>query len=276
VATLRSGGVEIYYELHGTRGEPVVLVHGYTGDSTDWRQQVAALAPDHRVLVMDHLGHGRSQAPSDRSLYTIERMVADVEALIDHVGFDRYHLVGHSMGGAIAQEIALAQTGRLLSLVLEDTGPDFGVMRHEGVARIFQAGFKIAEERGMAAVASFTGVRPAPHKKPERAEEERKRLSNMSVDAFVAAWGALTRWPGTRERAHEIKAPTLVIYGELDQGLIAGSRWLAETIPGARLEIVPEAGHSPQDERPDLFNAALLRHLRRNADRLGSRASTGG
>ena len=61
------------------------------------------------------------------------------------------------------------------------------------------------------------------------------------------------------------RVPTLVIYGELDAGVREGSKWLAEAIPGARLECIPEAGHAPQDERPELFNAALARHLRRFA-----------
>lgn len=258
-------GFEMYYEQHGTGGEPLVLVHGYTGDVSDWRHQIADFAPTHRVLVMDHRGHGRSGAPADRDGYTVERMADDVEALVAHVGLDRYHLVGHSLGGMVAQEIALRSGERLLSLTLEDTSYDFAIGRNETVRRLVDARLRLAEEQGMEAVARLPGPPPPPHQTPERIAEERARLARMAVDGFAGAWQALCRWPGTETRAHAIRTPTLVIHGELDAVLIPGSTWLAETIPGARLEVVPEAAHCPQYERPDVFDAALRRHLARNA-----------
>ncbi len=257
----RLDGFEIYYERHGAQGEPLVLVHGYTGDISDWQHQIAGFEATHRVLVMDHRGHGRSGAPRDRASYTVESMAGDVEALAAQVGLDRYHLVGHSLGGMIAQEIALRRGERLLSLTLEDTLHDFAIGRSEPVRRIFDARLRLAEEQGMAAVARLPAPPRPPHHPPERFAQEQARLARMPLDGFVGGWQALCRWPGTQQRAHAIRTPTLVIHGELDAPVIAGSRWLAEAIPGARLEIVPEAGHSPQLERPELFNAALRRHL---------------
>src|SRR5262245_53990577 len=93
-------GVDLYYELHGSAGEPLVLVHGFTGDMTDWRHQIRDLAGTFHLLVLDNRGHGRSHAPVEESAYTIEQMAEDVEALAAHVGFSRFHLLGHSMGGA--------------------------------------------------------------------------------------------------------------------------------------------------------------------------------
>jgi 3-oxoadipate enol-lactonase len=263
IATL--GDVGIHYELHGSRGDAMVLVHGFTGDSSDWRQQVGVFSKTHRVLVMDHRGHGRSQAPVERSAYTIERMTDDLETLLAQLGLARFHLVGHSMGGAIAQEIALRDPGRLHSLTLADTGPGFEVMRSPAVSQLFEAGFRLAEAQGMGALAKLTGAHPPPHKRPTRIEEERERLARMALPAFIGAFHALAQWQGTRSRAHALAAPTLVIHGELDAGVLEGSQWLAATIPGAVLASIPEAGHSPQDERPELFNAALARHLTRHS-----------
>lgn len=261
----RVNGVNIYYELHG-RGEPLVLVHGYTGDITDWRFQIPEFASTHRVLVFDHRGHGRSEAPADRSAYTIEQMAADVEALADRVGFAHYHLLGHSMGGAVAQEVALRSPARLRSLTLHDTGDRFDLSGNDAVAAFIASRHKLAEEQGMAAVAEMPApVPPPPHMPPERQEETKRRLAAMSVDGFIGAWQALASWPGTRERARDIAAPTMVIYGDLDVPLIEPAKRLASTIPGAVLEVVPQAAHSPQYERPELFNAALRRHLARNA-----------
>jgi 3-oxoadipate enol-lactonase len=256
-------GARLYYELHGNVGDPVVLVHGYTGDLGDWRHQVAALAPDHRVLVMDHRGHGRSSAPADRASYTIERMADDVEELARHAGFDRYHLVGHSMGGMVAQEIALRAAERLLTLTLEDTGPDFPVGRVAAIQELFAARVALGEREGMAAVAALPLPPPPPHQPAERVVEERERLARMAVDGYAGAWRALCRFAPPRERVRAIRTPTLVVQGELDRMVAEGSRWLADNVPGAVFETIPEAGHSPQFERPDLFNAALRRHFAR-------------
>ena len=260
-------GFEMYYELHGASGEPLVLVHGYTGDISDWEHQISAFAASHRVLVMDHRGHGRSGAPRDRASYTIERMAGDVEALAAHAGFERYHLVGHSLGGMVAQEIALRSAQRLLTLTLEDTMHDFAIGRSEPVRAYFAARVRLAEEQGMQAIAALPAPPRPRHHPRERFAHERARLARMPVDGFAGAWEALCRWPGTAQRAHAIRTPTLVIHGELDAVVAAGSRWLAEAIPGARLEVVPEAGHSPQLERPEVFNAALLRHVTEPAGR---------
>jgi pimeloyl-ACP methyl ester carboxylesterase len=249
-------------------------MHGYTGDTSDWRFQIAAFGPTHRVLVMDHRGHGRSAAPADRASYTIEQMSLDAEALITHAGYDRYHLVGHSMGGAIAQEIALRSPERLLSLTLHDTGCFFDPSPDSDFAKYARYRNRIAEEQGMAALAAL----PSPFKKPPffpegREEETRERLARMSADAFIGAGLGLRSWPGTKERLAGLRVPTMVIYGELDAPMLVKSAlYMGETIPGAVLEMVPQAAHCPQEERPELFNTALRRHLDRNAARVATAA----
>src|SRR3990172_1066984 len=107
-------GVKLHYELHGDTGQPLVLVHGYTGDITDWRHQIPAFSPSFRVLIADNRGHGQSEAPADRSAYSVEQMAADIEALTEQLGLDCFHLLGHSMGGAVVQQIPLNNPHPLL------------------------------------------------------------------------------------------------------------------------------------------------------------------
>jgi pimeloyl-ACP methyl ester carboxylesterase len=262
----RINGIDIYFERHGDAGDPLVFIHGHCGETPDWRFQIEAFAPTNRVLVMDNRGHGKSEAPKDRTAYSIEQMASDAEALAIEVGFERYHLVGHSMGGAVAQEIALGSPGRLLSLTLEDTAPSFDMARNEVVAKISAMRNEIAEKQGMAALAAIPSPFPRPpHKSEERVVEEAQILARMSVDGFIGSFAGLTTWPGTVDRLASNVTQTLVIYGEVDYPLIEASKRLAKLSPAAVLEAIPEAGHAPQLERPELFNAALRQHLERAA-----------
>lgn len=268
---MKLNGVEIYHELHGDSGEPLVLVHGYTGDVTDWRHQIEAFSSSHRVLVLDNRGHGRSSAPADRSVYTVDRMADDLEALVDALGLERYHLVGHSMGGAIAQEMALRSPERLLSLTLHATSYSFdldsALEKDPRISPYLEYRRRVAETDGMAAVANMPKLaEPPPHQKPERVVEKDARLAAMSVDAFLGAWEGLVAWEGTEKRIGGVRGPALVLYGEMDAPLIVeGCSRLVELIPQARVEVIPEAGHQPQEERPELYNAALRAFLAANA-----------
>jgi pimeloyl-ACP methyl ester carboxylesterase len=260
-------GVNLYYELHGDSGEPLVLVHGYTGDISDWRHQIPEFSRTHRVLVLDERGHGKSEAPGDRSVYTIPEMSQDVEALVEQVGFERFHLVGHSMGGGVVQEVALHSPQRLLSLTLHDTMSRFNLNADSAIAAWWDRRFHLAETQGMAVVADEEPpFPPPPHMPAERVEETKERLAGMTVDAFIGSWNGLTAWEGTEDRAHKIRTPTLIIYGDLDTPLlIEGSARLAQLIAGSVVQVIAETGHSPQWERPALYNTALRRFLEQYA-----------
>ena len=260
-------GNSLYYELHGASGEELVLVHGFSGDISDWQHQVPEFSGTHRVLVLDQRGHGRSAAPTERSSYTIPQMAQDVQGLAEHVGFHRYHLVGHSMGGGVVQEVALQSPGTLLSLTLEGTSYRFALNASPEMVASHERRRALAESQGMAAVAAEPpAAPPPPHMPPERTEQEKERLARMSVDAFIGAWEGLAGWEGAEGRTSRIGVPTLIILGELDSTmLVQGSMRLAQLIPNATMEVIPEAGHSPQWERPDLFNPVLRRFLESNA-----------
>ncbi len=232
-------GLKLHYELHGTSGDPLVFVHGFTGDVTDWRHQIPEFSRTHRLLVLDNRGHGHSQAPADPTAMSIDLMADDVEALAAHVGFERYHLLGHSMGGAVVQEIALRSPAKLLSLILEDTSYRF-------------AGHKVEIPEP---------PRPLP---PKRQEEVMARMSRMTPETLLAGWRALMSWQGTEERAPQITAPALIIYGTCDAtALVEGCVRLGELIPKSEMCPIADAAHAPQEERPEEFNAALRQFLER-------------
>ena len=261
-------GFSMHYQLHGPEsGEPLVLVHGYTGDIGDWFDQIDEFSKTHRVLVLDHRGHGDSEGPADISSYTIVQMADDVEALVDHVGFERYHLVGHSMGGGVAQEIALRRAERLLSLTLFGTGPDFQLGSIPAVVKWMEARNKMALEQGMTAVAAMPQTFPdPPHMPAGRRDYEKARTLRMSPYGLAGGWNALVTWPGTTDRIAQVTTPSLLMAGALEPA-VAGMTFLHEKIAGSTLLIIPEAGHCPEFERPEIFNQALREHVERNAAR---------
>ncbi len=253
-------GVKLNFEQHGESGPDLVLIHGYTGDITDWRNQLPAFSPSYRVTIIDNRGHGQSEAPTDRSTYTVTQMADDAEALIDELGIGRYHLLGHSMGGAIVQEMALRAGDRLLSLTLQSTTADWTLATTNAVLQMWRdTRHRIAEEQGMKAVSELVNpFPPPPHMPQERLDETKARMARMSVDAFIGSWDGLSSWQGALDRVSAIKVPALAIYGNLDTGfLVEGSQRLAKSIPGAQEAMIPETAHQPQWERPELFNAAL-------------------
>jgi pimeloyl-ACP methyl ester carboxylesterase len=146
-----ANGIQIHYERQGDSGEPLVLVHGYTGDMTDWQDQAREFSRDYSVITLDLRGHGNSEAP-ERSNYSIEIMARDVESLVDILGLEKYHLVGHSLGGCIVQEVALSTPKRLLSLTLEDTGPLGAAPADTEMEKFNALQIELAETKGMGAV----------------------------------------------------------------------------------------------------------------------------
>ncbi|MYE82772.1 MAG: alpha/beta fold hydrolase [Gammaproteobacteria bacterium] len=229
-------GLRIHYERHGGAGDAIVFVHGYGGAMEDWSHQVREFAPDHRVLVFDHRGHGASDGPADEGAYTVERLVKDTERLIDCAGFEDYHLVGHSIGGAVAQEIALRHPDRVRSLVLCDTTDWFGDHDRPGGT--------------------------APFVPADLAQTAARRAASMPAAALRGTWGGLLAWRGTRDRARAIAPRSLVLYGERDASrIVEGSRRLEQGIPDARTAVIHGAGHSPHQERPEAWNTTVREFL---------------
>lgn len=244
-APVRSGhavvrGVSLYYAQFGA-GRPVVLLHGGLGNSEYWGHLVPALVAAHfSVTVIDSRGHGRSSRSVEPFGYG--GMADDVLAVLDQLGLQQVDLVGWSDGGIIGHDISMRHPERLRRMVLYGANSDPG------------------------------GVYPDVEKKPvfaayiERAARDYERLSPTprEFDSFVAQiqvmWAAEPRY--TRAQLARISTPTLVCDG-LHEEAIRGShtRYLARTIPGAKLLLLPGASHFGMLQTPAAFNHAVLGFL---------------
>jgi pimeloyl-ACP methyl ester carboxylesterase len=259
-----ANGTRLYYEWHGAdNGTPVVLVMGLGGDCTAWPFQLAALAPRHRVLVFDNRGAGRSDAP--QVPYTTPGMAADLLALLDALDVERAHLVGLSLGGAIAQEAVLAAPARFASLQLHATwaGPHPYFRALVAAVRVARVGL---DSEGFYRALSVWLFAPTSFAtQPELIELVVQRAVHhpypVARDAYLRQTDAVLAHDA-RDRLHQIRCPTLVGVGSQD--LITPpflAEELARAIPGARLSSLPDAGHGALWEVPEAFNQTCLDFL---------------
>jgi pimeloyl-ACP methyl ester carboxylesterase len=235
----RVNGISLYYATIG-HGSPVVLLHGGLANSDYWGNQVTALAPHHLVILVDSRGHGRSTR--DARPYGYDLMADDVVALLDTLHVAKADVVGWSDGGIL--------------------GLDLAIRYPERVGKVF----------AFAANTVTSGVQDDVEKNPtfaryiERAGHEYARLSATpkEYDAFVSQiskmWETQPNW--TDQQLKSIRSPVLVVDGDHDEAIKRPhTEYIAATIPGAGLLILPNASHFAFLQDPALFNAAILDFL---------------
>lgn len=255
---IKANGIDIHYEFSGN-GPWVTLAHSLATDRTVWDALASELGKQFTVLRYDARGHGRSSAPD--GAYTFSQLVDDLIGLLDALQIERTHFVGLSMGGMLGQHFALAHPERLDRLALVSTisriPPEARALWDERVA--------VARRDGMQAHVESTLARwfTAPYRTahPEVMARIGALIAATPMAGF-AGWGAAICTLDLTERLGAIKAPTLVVVGSEDTGTPpAASQAIAAAIPGARLEIIPQASHQLVIEQAETFNRLLLDFL---------------
>ncbi len=263
------GRVSIAVAEAGEGGRPLLLVHGFTGakeDFTEWLDPLAALG--WHALAMDQRGHGSSSQPEEEHAYSFEAYATDLLGLLDALGWATAVVLGHSMGGMVVQTAALHSPQRFDALVLMDTS--HRALRAD--AAIIELGIAIARAEGMAAVMAaqdaMGGAEPLGTGAGQRVLATRagyrefgaRKMLASSPAMYAAMLQLLTDATSGLDRLPDlasITVLTLVIVGEEDAPFLKPSHRMAESIPGAQLAVIPDAGHSPQFENPAAWWAAL-------------------
>jgi pimeloyl-ACP methyl ester carboxylesterase len=241
----------------------LVLVHGFGGAKEDFGDHTETLAREHRVVVFDHRGHGESAGPDDGSAYSIDRLARDTLAVADAFGLERFRLLGHSMGGMVAQRLIRLDPERVDALVLMDTapGPPTGLD-----TELVRLAAQIALTEGMTVLRELLDAHdPLGSPAHERVVAERPGFEEYGDYKWSrlapAMWSALAVEITTQEDRLAVLAdtarPTLVMVGEQDASFIEPSYAMADVVPDSRLVVIPDAGHSPQFENPSVWLAAL-------------------
>lgn len=247
----REDGARIWWDASGPEDAPVVvLIMGLAYPSDMWWRIVPALAKEHRVVVLDNRGAGRTGdvvgAP-----YSVETMAGDVLAVMDAAGVQQAHVVGASMGGLIAQELALTAPERVRSLVLACTHPGIAnaVMNPDAVAMLGNRGSMTPEQAAEASV-PFNYAPTTPRERMEEDWAIRLPLATTPEGYVAQATGTMV-W-NALPRIESLAVPTLVLHGELDRLVpLENGRILAERIPGAELVTIADANHLFFTDQPE-------------------------
>lgn len=250
--------IDLAYAEAG-EGDPLVLIHGLGGSRSDWELQWPALAPHFRVVTPDLRGHGASQRPPGP--YRIKLFAADVARLMRRIEARPAHVVGLSLGGAVAQQLALDAPELVRSLVLVNTAASFvsdGWRRRLMGVRRFAATYL----SGMDKVAADVARRlfPREEQAPLR-NEATARLSVNAPQAYRDSLLALARFNAT-DRLSSITCPTLVVSGDTDYAVPMGvKKKLADGLPNSRMVVIPDSGHATPVDQPEAFNKLLLEFI---------------
>ncbi|MGC4089517.1 MAG: alpha/beta hydrolase [Polyangiaceae bacterium] len=263
---LSRGSFSLYFEALGSGGPPVLFIQGCGVGAGGWQPQTNVLAANYRVAAFDNRGYGRSGASNDIS---VRSMTDDAVALMDELGWDSAHVVGHSLGGVIAQQLALDLPNRVRSLSLLCT-----FVRGRDGAKVsawmlWKAICQRVGSRASRRRAFLDMVMPpsaAPSQRSDEFAVELGKLFGRDLADQPAIILKQVRALGAHDASRELgrlgPIPTLVVSASLDRvAPVAQGRALAKAIPGARYEEIADAAHGVTIQRASDVNALLTAHF---------------
>lgn len=248
--TATLNGITICYEDAGN-GPALLLTHGFAASRLMWRPQLEDLAADYRVVAWDMRGHAGTDSPDQPEDYSEEATLADMRALLCHLGIARAVVGGLSLGGYMSLAFYGRYPEMVRGLVLCDTGPGYrnpeARAEWNAMAERYAVGL---ENRGLASLAESPEVAQAA------------AMHRSAAGLAHAARGMLKQFDSRIiEMLPSIRVPTLVIVGERDRPFLTASDYMAAKIPGAKKVVLAGAGHASNLDRPVEFNRALREFL---------------
>jgi 2-succinyl-6-hydroxy-2,4-cyclohexadiene-1-carboxylate synthase len=257
--------VRLSYFVAG-EGPPVTLLHGFTQSGRSWRELIGHMPEGWAWIVPDLRGHGETQTRHGAPC-SMDACTNDLLMLWEHLGVERTHLVGYSMGGRLALHVATHHPARVLSLVT--------IGAHAGLEEDARAGRRQGDEalaeriehEGVESFANYWGSLPLFAGLERRgpayvAQVRAERLKNHAAGlaGSLRGMGAGVMEP-LWDELDRLTMPCTFVAGQLDHGYVASARRLATAVRSGRYEIVLRAGHSVHQERPDAFARVLAAHL---------------
>lgn len=270
-ARIDIGDITITYDDAGDGAPPLVLVHGFTGARTDFTFVHGPLADARRVVAPDLRGHRDTSNPDDASTYSFDQLVDDLAGFLDAVVEEPSHVLGHSMGGMVVMRLALARPDLVRSLLLMDTAAGAVELPFDMDDDMIDGIFGMVREHGLDAARQFL----AGHDNPEQAmlveangqawydTDEDRRYATLDPNVVIELGPKLFAQESVLERLVHIDVPTTIIVGSEDTAFVGPSKRMHDAIPGAVLEVIDGAYHSPQHTHREQWIAIVEAHLAR-------------
>jgi 3-oxoadipate enol-lactonase len=255
--TLRLNQVDLHYEVNGN-GPPLLFIHGLGSSTQDWEPQVREFSLTYQVFTLDLRGHGRSGKPPGP--YSIPLFASDLAALLEALGIQSTHVVGLSLGGCVAFQLALDFPGRVKTLVIVNSAPEF-------IRRSFKTWLEIWRRtaivrwRGLRQMGDRISRRLLPHAEQAPLRETFvERFAQNDPQAYLNSLKALIGW-SVKDRLGAIQCPVLVVSAEHDYTPLAFKEAYVRQLPDARLVLIPDSHHALPVELPEEFNAVVAEFL---------------
>ena len=266
---LKLKDTELYYEVHG-EGQPMLFLSETACDGEVWKlYQVQEFSRDHRVILHDYRGTGRSGKPSID--YSTKMFCDDSVALMEHLGTEKAIVVGHSMGGRIAQLLALEYPSKVDKLILASTGASFPATKGIPLKickEMIERGYE-KYVRDHSILVGFTDEFAKQH--PERVEKYLEvRMANLCPVEFYLRHLIARQSHDTSSRLKDIRVPTLILVGEDDRNVTSdihhrsSSEILARGIPNSKLVVLSRERHSYFFANPDVAHSTIREFLRKS------------
>ena len=256
----------------GAGPEAVILLHGLTGHRHDFQSVLPQLARGSpmRWLAPDLRGHGDFTHTGRSETFTFDQLVEDLVRLLEALGIERAHLLGHSFGGMVSLRFALSRPHQLRSLILMSTTPNAPEGYDEA---LFENAGAIARERGMGFLQQIVEKVSRREENPTPADRQTAKWADvywphqvlryraMDPVGYAALGHAMVQQRDLSEDLSRIQCPTTVLVGADDTRFLSGAETLAQGITNARKHVIPDAGHHPQMENTDAWLEAMRGHL---------------
>lgn len=252
-----TNGIKLFYRETG-QGEPVVFLHGLGSCGEDWQEQVDAFADKYRVITVDTRGHGRSDKP--KGPYSMATYANDVLNLLDHLQIQQCHLVGFSMGGMIAFQIASQASERLQSLTVVNSTP---AVPNNTLPEKLEFLFRITVIRlfGMKLLAKIIGRRLFPEQQQKHLYKRFiERMQANPSSTYIQVIKSLIGWD-VRSSLATLNLPVLVVSADNDYTPIAFKHEYTQQITAAHLVVINNSRHATPIDQPEQLNQEVFQFL---------------
>lgn len=257
MTALQVNGIDINYEIAGA-GAPIIFIHGLGSGLRDWERQIPIFSEHFQTIAVDMRGHGKSQKPGGP--YSMALFAGDLAGLIDSLGVAPVHVVGISLGGMVAFQLALDHPNLVRSLVIVNAGPEVVARTLTERWNVFVR-FAIVYLLGMRKMGEFLSRRIFP--KEEHAEIRKifvERWAENDLRAYADSLRAIVGW-SVADRIDGIRKPTLVVAAEHDYTPVSAKQAYVRKMPNAKLIVISDSHHATPVDQPEIFNQSVLEFL---------------